>query len=109
MFFIYGAHNSKACDRAEFLLHTMGQEYRFYCYGIDYTLTQLQRLVPGTQTVPHIFHGTKYIGGVNEIYKYLQKSEDSDGGGTTGTVQNKRLFNIFSENQSNISNDTTKE
>lgn len=109
MFFVYGAHESKACDRAEFMLHMMGYEYRFYSFGIHYTLTQLQRLVPGAQTVPQVFHGTKYIGGVNELIKYLQElqeSENSDGRRITGTAPNKRVFNIFLENEPDTPTDT---
>lgn len=75
MFFVYGADNSRACDKAEFLLYAAGLEYRIYVYGRDYTLRQLQRLVPGTETVPHIFHGAKYIGGVQQLFHYLHDNE----------------------------------
>lgn len=75
MFFIYGADNSSACDKAEFLLYSTGLEYRIYVYGRDYTLKQLQRLIPGADTVPHIYHGAKYIGGVKELFHYLQSNE----------------------------------
>lgn len=75
MFFIYGADNSRACDKAEFLLYSTGLEYKIYVYGRDYTLKQLQRLVPGTDTVPHIYHGAKYIGGVKELFHYLHSNE----------------------------------
>lgn len=112
MFFVYGAYESKACDRAEFMLHMVGHEYRFYSFGIHYTLAQLQRLVPGAQTVPQIFHGTKYIGGINELVRYLQglqESENSSGRRTIGTVSNKGVFNIFLENEPDTSNDTPKE
>lgn len=110
MFFIYGAHGSKACEKAEFILFTLGYEYRFYCYGIDYTLAQIQRLVPGAKTVPQIFHGTKYIGGINELYEFLQASQNSDTrcdtGRTSRTSQTKKIFNIFSQNESDTSSDT---
>jgi glutaredoxin len=109
MFFIYGAHNSRACEKAEFALFTLGYEYRFYCYGIDYTLAQIQRLVPGAKTVPQIFHGTKYIGGLNELYEFLQESEDSSARRIARTPSNKRVFDIFSENESNIGDDSSKQ
>jgi len=38
MFFVYGALNSKACDKAEFILHTRGLNYRMYRIGVDYTI-----------------------------------------------------------------------
>lgn len=75
MFFIYGAENSRACDKAEFMLYTLGLEYRLYIFGRDYTLKQLNRLIPGTTVVPHIYHGTKYVGGIKELTDYLQNEE----------------------------------
>lgn len=75
MFFIYGAENSKACDKAEFMLYTLGVQYRLYIFGRDYTLKQLQRLIPGTETVPHIYHGAKYVGGIKELGEYLKNEE----------------------------------
>ncbi len=75
MFFIYGAENSKACDKAEFLLYSMSLEYRLYIFGRDYTLKQLHRLVPDATTVPHIYHGAKYIGGVKELYEYIHSDK----------------------------------
>jgi hypothetical protein len=79
MFFIYGAENSRACDKAEFLLYTMNLEYRLYIFGRDYTIRQLHRLVPDATTVPHIYHGAKYIGGVKELYNYLNSEEVING------------------------------
>ena len=107
MFFIYAAPNSKACDKAEFLLYTMGYNYRIYLYGIDYTLNQLQRLIPGTNTVPHIYHGTKYIGGIKELYEYLYEGQDSDRGRLSGSGATKSVFNLFPQNEQNTSNNST--
>ena len=101
MFFIYGAPNSRACEKAEFLLYTMNYDYRMYLYGIHYTLNQLQRLQPGTQTVPHIYHGTKYIGGVKELYEYLYNSQDSDRGRSAGQREVKGILNFITENEQN--------
>ena len=108
MFFIYGAPNSKACERAEFLLYTMNYEYRMYLYGIHYTLNQLQRLRPGTQTVPHIYHGSKYIGGVKELYEYLYLSQDSDRGRISGPGETKSILNFIDENKQDNRNDSAR-
>lgn len=75
MFFVYGAENSKACDKTEFLLYTMHLDYRMYIFGRDYTLKQLHKLVPHANTVPHVYHGAKYIGGVKDLYNYLNSNE----------------------------------
>jgi hypothetical protein len=71
MFYVYGAKNSKATEKAELLLETARQDYRVFILGVGYTVNQLQKLVPGTDSVPHIFDGTKYIGGTKELYDYL--------------------------------------
>jgi hypothetical protein len=111
MFFIYGARNSKACDKAEFLLYSMKYEYRMYLYGIDYTLNQLQRLQPNTQTVPHIYHGTKYIGGIKELYEYLYENQDNNRKRhNSRSTEIKGIFNFINENkQNNCDNSTRKE
>lgn len=108
MFFIYGAPNSRACERAEFLLYTMNYEYRMYLYGIHYTLNQLQRLRPGTQTVPHIYHGAKYIGGVKELYEYLYLSQDSDRGRISGPGETKGIINFINANEQDNRNDSAR-
>lgn len=84
MFFVYGKYNSKACDKAEFLLYTLGYEYRFYALGVDFTLDQFQRFMPGVNTVPQIFHNTDYVGGVKDLYEYLHKNKSFAEGSRSG-------------------------
>jgi glutaredoxin len=71
MFFVYGAEGSKATERAENLLTMTGFQYRLFALDKDYTRGQLQRLRPGTTVIPHIYHNTKYVGTVKELYDYL--------------------------------------
>ena len=71
MFFVYGAEGSKATERAENLLTMTGFQYRLFALGKDYTREQLERLRPGTTVIPHIYHNTKYVGTVKELYDYL--------------------------------------
>jgi glutaredoxin len=106
MFFIYGASNSKACEKAELLLHATRANYRFYVYGRDYNLSQLQRLVPGATTVPQIFYGTQYIGGIKELYDYIYTSENTDFKPTIGPNEVKKFLNFFSKNKSNTPTDS---
>lgn len=91
MFFVYGAENSRACDKAEFLLYTMNLDYRIYIFGRDYTIKQLNRLIPNASTVPHVYHGTKYIGGVKELYTYLHGEEIIK----NEQIESKRTKGIF--------------
>lgn len=71
MYYIYGALDSKASEKAETLLTICRKHYKFFALGKDYTHTQLLRLVPETTVVPHIFEDTTYIGGVKELYDHL--------------------------------------
>ena len=70
-YYIYGAEGSRSTDRAETLLVVCRRDYKLFLLGQDYTINQLQKLVPNTDFVPHIYHGTKYIGGIKELYDYL--------------------------------------
>lgn len=106
MFFIYGALNSKACEKAELLLHATRSDYRFYVYGRDYTLNQLQKLVPGATTVPQIFYGTKYIGGVKELYDHIYTSENIDVQPTVRPDEIEKFLNFVFKNKSNTPTDT---
>jgi glutaredoxin len=109
MFFIYGALNSKASERAEILLYAMQQEYRFYAYGRDYTLAQLRRLVPGADSVPQIFYGTQYIGGIKELYEYINASENCylRPAGKSGAIED--FLDMFAKDKQNRIRDTKKE
>jgi len=71
MFYIYGAQDSKATARAEYLLAMTGFKYRMFLLDIDYTRNQLNRLIPGTKVIPHIYHNAKYVGTVKDLYDYL--------------------------------------
>ena len=71
MFYIYGARNSNATDKAENLVIVCQKEFKTFIIGKDYTINQLQRLIPGANSVPHIYDGPKYIGGLKELYDYL--------------------------------------
>lgn len=71
MFYIYGADQSNATEKAENLLLICQQHYRMFRINEDYTIQQLQRIVPDATTVPQIFHGFKYIGGLKDLYDYL--------------------------------------
>ena len=71
MFYVYGAKSSKATDKAVMLLETTKQPYRLFILGESYTVMQLLRLIPDTDSVPHIYDGTKYVGGTKDLYDYL--------------------------------------
>ena len=71
MYYIYGAYGSKSTRKAELLLIVCRRPYKLFLLGIDYSREQLHKLQPETDFVPHIYHHTTYIGGVNELHDYL--------------------------------------
>lgn len=81
MYYIYGAQGSIATDKAENLLLICKKDHKVFIFGKDYNIVQLQRLIPGTEVVPHIYLDTKYIGGLKELYDHLYsvvKFEDGE-------------------------------
>jgi hypothetical protein len=70
-YYVYGAVGSKATEKAELLLNICRRQYKLFILGEDYTVAQLQKLVPNTTFVPHIYHNLNYIGGINELHDYL--------------------------------------
>ena len=71
MYYIYGAEDSKTTWKVETLLTVCRRDYKLFLLGQDYTINQLQKLIPNTNFVPHIYHGAHYIGGIKELYDYL--------------------------------------
>lgn len=70
-YYVYGAENSKTTNKVELLLTVCRRQYKLFILGQDYTIHQLQKLIPETNFVPHIYHDAKYIGGIKELYDYL--------------------------------------
>ena len=79
MFYVYGAKSSKATETAENLLIMCQMNYKVFILGKDYTVAQLQKLVPETDSVPHIYDGVNYVGGIKELYDYLYTMVKFDG------------------------------
>jgi glutaredoxin len=98
VFIIYGALESKACYRAEFCLRTLGCNYRVYYIGLHFTAAQIERLIPGVKTIPQIFYGTKYIGGLKELHEFLQKSESIANGEISRLTRLENMFNGITKN-----------
>jgi len=71
MFYVYGAYNSKATNNVEMILSMCRRPYKVFILNEDYTLQQLLRLIPDTNHLPHIYDGLEYIGGVRELFEYL--------------------------------------
>ncbi len=70
-YYVYGAVGSKATDKVELLLSVCRRPYKLFILGKDYTRGQLEKLIPGTTFVPHVYHNLNYIGGIKELHDYL--------------------------------------
>jgi len=73
---VYGTDNCVFCDRAKELLKMYDKEYTY----IDVTETEdmtaaFFKKFPEVKTVPQITNGEQYIGGYNELEKWLNHTE----------------------------------
>lgn len=60
------------CSAARVLLEESGYQFEEIVLGRDATMTSV-RAITGKQTVPQVFIGGKYIGGSEDLAKYLGK------------------------------------
>lgn len=73
------------CDRAKILLRNKQIEFEEKKIGDGYLKEDLLEAVPGARTVPQIFINGNYIGGYDDLVKYLDTPkiyESPDGGKT---------------------------
>ena len=77
-FTLYTKENCQFCQLAKKLLDEHGQGYDVLKIPTDATVKMLQEKVADTgskaevKSVPQIFRGTEYIGGVKELVKYME-------------------------------------
>ena len=76
MFEIYGTTNCVFCDKAKILLTMYEKEYKFIdvAESDDITAAFFKKF-PDVRTVPQITNGEQYIGGYNELEKWLNHIE----------------------------------
>ena len=77
---IYSQPGCTACEQAKNLLKSKGLEYVELILNVGQKqeegktyvpLTHLKERVPDAKSVPQIFHGKWYVGGLNELKPYL--------------------------------------
>jgi glutaredoxin 3 len=62
------------CDMAKRVLHANGYTVQERIIGMDegnWMKEDFQKAVPGARSVPQIFIGTTYVGGYQDLVKYL--------------------------------------
>lgn len=70
---IYSKRDCTYCDQAKSLLEFNDYEIEERKIGDGYTREELLEAVPTARSVPQIFIDDQYIGGYNELKKYLEK------------------------------------
>ena len=71
---VWSQYHCVYCDRAKTLLTARGIKYQERVIGMDegnWTKADLLKAVPTARSVPQIFVGDTYVGGYNELQKYL--------------------------------------
>lgn len=64
---VYGRAGCPWCEKAVDLLCRLRVPMTYKQFGVDYSRSDLEALVPGVKTVPQIFEDGKLIGGYSEL------------------------------------------
>ena len=76
MFEVYGTTNCTYCDMAKKLLTVHDKEFTFIDVAENEDITAaFFKKFPDVRTVPQITNGEQYIGGYNELEKWLNHTE----------------------------------
>jgi glutaredoxin 3 len=70
-FIIWGQPLCKYCDMSKRLLTLKNIDFEYKEIGSGYTKEDLLEAVPTARSVPQIFHDEVYIGGYEELARYL--------------------------------------
>lgn len=66
------SNNTQECDRVTALFDNLGQPYKEYILGSDFTLKQFDNEFGSEAQFPQVAIGTKHIGGLKETLQHLQ-------------------------------------
>jgi glutaredoxin 3 len=82
---IWSKYNCSYCDRAKALLKARNIPFEEKKIGDGYTKEELLEAVPDARSVPQIFLGEKYIGGYDQLAKYIDETGFNGTGHSIGT------------------------
>lgn len=71
MITIYSKPDCSYCDKTKALLKIHNLPYNELSVGADITVDQLKKLIPGAKSVPQIEIDGVYIGGYQQLVRYL--------------------------------------
>lgn len=79
MITVYSKPNCSYCTRAKTLLRGQNIDYNEVMLGVDIPLESAKELFPEARTAPIIVVEGVYIGGYDQLVKYLAESTNEDG------------------------------
>ena len=71
---VWSKHNCPHCEQAKTLLDQKGIPFEVRVIGEQWTKEQLLESVPTARSVPQIFIGNEYVGGISELRQHLSKA-----------------------------------
>ena len=74
---VWSKDNCPYCEQAKALLNSKGYGIEVRKIGSEWTKEQLLEAVPTARSVPQIFLDGTYVGGYNELRKYLEECQPS--------------------------------
>lgn len=72
---IFGKEGCRHCDTAKTVCELRSKNWEYRLLGVDYSLTELNRLAPSCKTFPAVFIDDKWIGGVDELIRELSNEQ----------------------------------
>jgi len=82
---IWSKYQCPYCDKAKNLLKMRNIPFEERKIGDGWTKEELLEAVPQARSVPQIFLGEKYIGGYDQLAKYIDETGFNGTGHTIGT------------------------
>lgn len=74
---IWSKYHCPYCDRATALLRSKGIQFEERKIGDGYTKEELLEAVPTARSVPQIFINDRYIGGYDDLLKYIEQTMET--------------------------------
>ena len=78
---VWSKYQCTFCDQAKALLTQQGIKFEERKIGDGWTKEELLEAVPGARSVPQIFINDAYIGGYNELQRYIEETAGGYGEG----------------------------
>ena len=78
---VWSKYDCTNCDQAKMLLTNHGYEIEERKIGDGYLREELLEVVPTARSVPQIFINDRYIGGLDDLKKYIEETVSHYGDG----------------------------